>query len=292
MTESVLSSDERLSISDWGPVLFPRDRSGQLLAFYMDDSSDQKQQQVFVVAGFLGDTTVWFYGVERHWNARLKKDGIDYFRAAEYNSMSGQFEKLKERYKEAAAKVADELVTDLKLIIKTSDLGAFCFMGPMELYRNARAAEYGELVLEKNPFFKGHEQIIYQVAKSAGQHGISGPIAFVIDENMQSPAFVANWGAFKRNHPTTSKWMGSITAMDDKTCVPLQVADLIANTTKKAYQSRWQDPNAGLAELQQWSRNLMWVGYWNEEYLTALVDSAIDAATSPTPIPSRRLEDL
>jgi Protein of unknown function (DUF3800) len=257
----------------------------------MDDSSDQKQQQVFVVAGFLGKTTVWFE-VERHWNARLRKDGLDYFRAADYNSMSGEFEKLKTKHKDDADEAASDLVTDLKLIIKSADLGAFCFMGPMELYRDVRATEYGDLVLERNPFFKGHEQIIYQVAKSAGQHGISGPIAFVIDENMQAPAFVANWGEFKRNHPTTSKWMGSITAMDDKTCVPLQTADLIANTTKRAYQSRWQDPDADLAELRQWSRSLMWVGYWNEEYLTALVDSAVDAATSPTPIPSRRLEDL
>ena len=82
------------------------------------------------------------------------------------------------------------------------------------------------------------------------------------------------------------------TQMDDKICAPVQVADLIANTTKKAYQTRHGDPNAGLAELSQWSNNLLWVAHWNEEYLTALVDASIDAATSPAPIPSRRIEDV
>lgn len=69
-------------------------------------------------------------------------------------------------------------------------------------------------------------------------------------------------------------------------------SDLIANTTKRAYQTRHGDPDAGLAELSQWASKLIWVAYWNEGYLTGLVDASIDAATSPVPLPSRKLEDL
>jgi hypothetical protein len=87
MTSSVLSTSERISISDWGPLLFPKTGSGHLLAFYMDESTDQKQEQVFVVAGFLGDSRVWFE-VERHWNKRLDRDGLRYFRASEFNSLN------------------------------------------------------------------------------------------------------------------------------------------------------------------------------------------------------------
>jgi hypothetical protein len=80
--------------------------------------------------------------------------------------------------------------------------------------------------------------------------------------------------------------------MDDKQCAPLQVADLIANTTKKAYQTRYGDPQAGLAELSEWVKKLLWVAWWNEGYLTALVDASIDVATSPVPLPPRTLSDL
>jgi hypothetical protein len=46
-----------------------------------------------------------------------------------------------------AREVADELAEDLKLIVKSSLLGAFCFMGPFELCRAVQATEYGKYVL-------------------------------------------------------------------------------------------------------------------------------------------------
>jgi hypothetical protein len=130
------------------------------------------------------------------------------------------------------------------------------------------------------------------VAKNAAKNGVKHPIAFLVDEHAKASQLVSGWGSFKETCPTVAPWMGSLSAMDDKHCAPIQVADLIANTTKKAFQTRHGNPDAGLAELSQWSNNLVWVAWWNEGYLTALVDASIDAATSPVSIPSRTLEDL
>jgi hypothetical protein len=214
MNSSVLSTSERLSISEWGLILFPRDRSGQLLAFYMDDSADQKRQQVFVVAGFIGPSTEWFE-VERHWNARLDRDSLDYFRATEFNSLTGEFGKLVERFgAEKARNIANELVDDLKLIVKSATLGAYCLMGPIEPYRTVQSTEYGKYVLDKDPYREAHLQVIFNAAKGAAKNGIRNPIAFVIDEHMKADALISGWGEFKANHPICAPWMGSISVMD------------------------------------------------------------------------------
>jgi hypothetical protein len=85
----------------------------------MDDSADEKRQKVFVVAGFIGDTEEWFE-VERHWNARLERDGLAYFRATEHNSLTGEFLKLVKAYgPHKAREIATNLISDLKGIIKS-----------------------------------------------------------------------------------------------------------------------------------------------------------------------------
>jgi hypothetical protein len=85
----------------------------------MDESTDQKQQQVFVVAGFPGETRVW-HEVERHWIMRLERDGLDYFRASEFNSMPGAFRKLVIEFGDIKAKeVANELQNAPKVALLT-----------------------------------------------------------------------------------------------------------------------------------------------------------------------------
>lgn len=260
-----------------------------MLAFYADDSADEKRQKVFVVAGFVGDTRDWFE-VERLWNTRLKRDGLDYFRASEHNSLTGQFLKLVTAYGPSKARtIATELISDLKTIIKSHQLYAFCFMGPMAIYQEVRAREFGENCLRKDPYIEGHEQIIYNVAKSAGKAGVKQPIAFVFDEHSKASQLTAGWADLKSRLPATSPWIGSASVMDDKTCAPIQVADLIANVAKRAFEKML---GGAEFEMNEWRERVAWAGYWNEEYLTALVDTSIDFHTSPVPIPRRSIEEL
>lgn len=279
MTASVLST-ERLSICDWGPILFPKYRSGPLLAFYADDSADQKREKVFVVGGFVGDTRDWFE-VERCWNARLDRAGLDYFRASEHNSLTGEFRKLVSAYGAPKAReLATELHSDLKAIIKSYNLYVFCFLGPLQIYNEVRAREFGENCLRKDPYIEGHEQIIYNVAKSAGKAKVKQPVAFVFDEHSKAGQLVAGWADLKSRLPATSPWIGSASVMDDKTCAQIQVADLIANVAKRAFEKTL---DGAPFEMDEWSEKIGWVAYWNEEYLTALVENSVDFHTSPVP---------
>jgi hypothetical protein len=289
MTASVLSTLSPLSVADWGPLLFPRYGRGHLLAFYADDSADEKRQRVFVVAGFMGDTREWFE-VERRWNARLKRDGLNYFRASEHNSLTGEFRKLVTAHgAPKARKMATELLADLKVIIKSRQLYAFCFMGPLAIYREVRAREFGDRCLREDPYIEGHEQIIFNVAKSAGKGRAKQPIAFVFDEHSKATQLIAGWADLKSRLPATAPWIGSAMVMDDKNCAPIQAADLIANVAKRAFE-KMLDGNK--FEMDEWREKVGWAGYWNEEYLTALVETSVDFHTSPVPLRSRSIDEL
>ncbi len=273
MNASIYSSN-RLSIADWEPIVFPKYGRGQLLAFYMDDSADGLRQVVFVVAGFLGDSRDW-YEAERLWNIRLERDGLSYFRTSECKSLTGEFYKLVfEHGPDRAREIANGLVGDLKHIIRSRSLYAYCFMGPLQIYRQVRSREFGQNCLREDPYIEAHEQIVFNIAKRAGQARVKQPIAFVFDEHSKASQLMNGWAELKRRLPATSPWIGSLTAMDDKQCAPIQIADLIANAAKRAAEKILADPSThSLFDLEEWRSNLAWVAWWNEEYLQALIDT-------------------
>ena len=57
---------------------------------YFDASGSQDDQPVLAVGGFLACTEAWLE-FEQEWEARLTRDGLDYFRTSEFNSYRGQF---------------------------------------------------------------------------------------------------------------------------------------------------------------------------------------------------------
>jgi hypothetical protein len=255
----------------------------------MDDSADEKRQKVFVVAGFVADTREWFE-VERLWNSRLERDGLRYFRASEHNSLTGEFRNLVTLHGPSKAReIATEVFTDLKAIIKSHELWAFCFMGPLEIYHEVRAREFGDRCLRKDPYIEGHEQIIFNVAKSAGRARVKQPIAFVFDEHCKAGQIIAGWADLKARLPATAPWIGSASVMDDKSCAPIQTADLIANVAKRAFEKML---DGAKFEMEEWRERVVWAGYWNEEYLTALVETSVDFHTAPVPPPRRSIDEL
>ena len=117
----------------------------------MDDSADQKRERIFVVAGFLGQSEVWFE-TGRHWKARLEKEGLDYFRATECHSLTGEFEKLKKHGLDKARDIRDEMLSDLWSIVKAANLLGFCFLEPTPDYNEVLSEPYSEYVFEKDPY--------------------------------------------------------------------------------------------------------------------------------------------
>jgi hypothetical protein len=248
----------------------------------MDDSADEERKNIFVVAGFLGQTETWFEA-ERHWERRVKDVGLDYFRATECHSLRGEFQKLVNAHgMKKAREIRDELLADLKSIIKSSNLLAFCFLGPIPDYSRAVADSYGPYVFERDPYIQAHLHLIYHVAAEACDHIKSPePVAFVFDEHNKAAALQGRWPEVKKNSPIASRCMGTLAPLDDRISPAIQMGDLMAHSAKRAFEHRLDDLKSGLTDLQEWTSNLQWVASWDEKYLRDLMDASIDIATLP-----------
>jgi hypothetical protein len=266
-----------------------RPRYGRVcvLTFYMDDSADKKRERIFVVSGFLGRADVVFEA-ERHWKARVEKDGLKYFRTTNCNNLDGEFERLVKIHGWIGARqIADDLLSDLWPILKSADLLGFCFLGPMSDYNTVQAEPYSEYVFERDPYIQAHQHLIHHVAAWVCENvKPPEPVAFAFDEHNKAALLMERWDKQKDRFPKIAPCMGTMMPLDDRQSPAIQMGDLLANTAKRVFEDRMSDPKVALEDLTRiCGHNLTWVGMWDEKYLRELREVSIDAATTPSGIP-------
>jgi len=258
-----------------------------VLTFWMDDSADKKREWLFVVAGFLGSSEVVFEA-ERHWQAKVNSVGLDYFRTNECHTLSGEFQKLVIQHGwEKARRIADDLLADLWPIVRSANLLGFCFLGPMPDYNAVQVEPYSEYTFERDPYIVAHHHLIYHVAAWVCQYAKPPePVAFTFDEHSKATPLIERWKQQKDNFPIAAPCMGSLASLDDKISPAIQMGDLLANTTKRAFEDKiTTDPQAALEYLKKvCGHNLTWVAAWNDKYLRDLREASLDAATAPPSI--------
>jgi hypothetical protein len=248
-----------------------------MLACYIDDSADFQQKTVYSVAGFVADSADWFE-VERYWAMRLNREGLDYFHTWECVNLEGEFQrKLVDRHGLNTARViADAVLRDLKQLIATSNLYAFCMGVLMDDYKQVSNEPDGEIVLNRDPYVFAHQMfigiILSEVRKFPGQE----IIAFHYDEHSKAGLLKKSWEGYKACNPNWAQSAGILEPLDDKKNIPVQAADLLAYTTTKMFQ-RWRtDPDA-VSDLKDWLKgNLMRVPYTNAEFLRAVVAGNVE----------------
>ena len=275
-----------VGIQDLAPVVFRLGREGEFFVWSisLDDSADGQRKKIFVVAGFLGDSEDWFE-VERLWEKRIKSEGLSYFRATECYSLTGEFIKLVKQYGAPTARdKSGVLLDDLKLLIKSSNLQAFCLGVSIDDYKTVRDEPNGHLVLEQDPYIQAHKMLIYAVARVVRASESPSPVAFCYDEHSKAAMLQKDWAKFKENHPMAAECMATLMPLDDKTTPAVQAADLIAHSTKRYFENRI-DKNipiqrAGsaveLAELAEWARSLCRVWFWEKNQLREFVSACVE----------------
>ena len=244
-----------------------------MLACYIDDSADAQQKTVYSVAGFVADSTVWF-DVERYWSMRLKSEGLDYFRTWECVNLEGEFQrKLVDRHGLTTARViADAVLCDLKELVAASNLYAFCMGVLMNDYRQVVGEPDGGIVLNKDPYVFGHQMFMGIILSEMDKFPGREIIAFHYDEHSKANLLQNSWDGYKECNPNWAKSAGILEPLDDKRCVPIQVADLLAHTTTRMFLHWRNDPEAAVANLKGWlGSNLIRVPYTNAEFLRDIV---------------------
>ena len=251
-----------------------------MLGFYMDDSADAERKTVFSVAGFIGEGKDWF-DVERHWGARLAREGLDYFRTYDCINLQGEFQrKLVDRHGLTTARViADAVLNDLKQIVATSNIYAYCLGVLMDDYLLVASEPDGEIVLDKDPYVFAHLQQIGLVLDEVHRFPRREIVAFLYDDHSKAALLGNSWSRFKDCNPNYAKSAGIFEPLDDKLHIPIQVADLLAHTTTRTFQQWPSDPDAAKSRLKDWLQShLMQVAYANAEYLRLLVTENVERA--------------
>jgi hypothetical protein len=246
----------------------------------MDDSADAKQKTVFSVSGFIGDSAKWF-DVERYWNRRLQSEGLAYFRTYDCVHLEGEFKtKLVDRYGLTTARViANAVLLDLKQIVATSELFAYCFGVWMDDYRLVASEPDGEIVLNKDPYVFAHLQAIGLVLDEVYRFPRQEIVAFQYDLHSKAELLQTGWPRFQECNPNFAKSAGTLAPVDDKNTVPIQVADLLAHTTTRTFKQLPDDPEGAQLRLKGWlTRNLMRVAYADATYLRKLVAANVKRA--------------
>jgi hypothetical protein len=267
--------------SGLGFVLLQKGQRGFcVLGCYIDDSADHGRKTVLSVAGFVGDSEKWF-DIERHWERALKHAGVDYFRAWECINLEGEFrEKLVDVHGLTTARViADALLADLKQIAATSDIFAFSTAVLMQDYRQVLSEPDGGIVLNPDPFVYAHYQLIGLVLSEFLKFERFEVCAFLYDESSKAALIQTGWEGFKKENPDWGKHAAPLEPLDDKKNIPIQVADLLAYTTTKVYESApiSEVKITGERLLKSWlNKHLIRVTYCDAEYLRVVVATNLE----------------
>ena len=207
-----------------------------LFKVYLDESSDEKQEKVAAVGGFIGEVRQW-KGFSVKWFKRLTRNEIDYFRSAEYYSLTEQFRQFRNptKYPKPTGSLAAKAVLDSleSLIQKTELVGVgLCIL--MDDWKAAVKADPDAPQILTNPYEIATQFLISEIHKViSAEVGKGNRIAFIADESQAAQRIEKVYLEFKRVNPGLTG-LKSFTHLDDKTCAYLQAADMMAGLSRQA----------------------------------------------------------
>jgi hypothetical protein len=250
------------------------DSFAMLIRGYIDDSADEKHKTVAVAGAFLGNHKQWKKLV-REWRARLRGEGIRYFRSTEYYSLRGEFERYRDpvKYpKPKGSEAAKSFRDDLESIIKESGIRGFAHCIPLEMYQEVRdSVAMAADVFPTDAFEVALQSLIRDCAKEFKQlYGDRHKLAFMCDEGPSSARIGEAYRAFKALNPDFSDMIGTLIFGDDKRFPQLQAADMMASTGKEI-RLRIQGGNEAPIE-HRLSSSIYFVRHWTKDIMLQLLD--------------------
>jgi hypothetical protein len=212
-----------------------------LLKTFIDDSADERQEKVVIAGAFIGRMGQWSE-IKTKWRRRLRREGIEYFRSTEYNSLSGQFFKFRDpvKYpKPAGSKAAKQLRNDLEEIVRKSKTVGVAVCIPMPLFNSFRERNSTTAQIFTEPFQLALQLLFKELSNAVkAEIGDGHCLTFVVDDSSSAQRIEKVYLEFKRINPELALNMEGLTHLNDKTCPPLQVADMMASIAKEVY-SEW-----------------------------------------------------
>src|SRR5438093_8091619 len=88
------SQTSHILVSELWDVIFPHalndNQAMVVIVQYFDESADERREKVYAVAGYFGNQFDWLT-FEGGWEKLLSEYRLDYFKASECETLTGQF---------------------------------------------------------------------------------------------------------------------------------------------------------------------------------------------------------
>jgi hypothetical protein len=209
----------------------------------LDEISDRLQCEVFVVAGYLARQAEWTE-IERFWMRRLEQEcdpkPMKYFSSQECRGLTGEFRRFRDpkKYPKPNGRIAADAVRDdLQGILRSSYAMGFGLGINLRDYRSVRKSSRARKALPSNPYEFAYLMTMIVIAGECDDQMPSKvdkeTVAFLCDEHNRSVNVRAVYDRLRDNNPKCSRWMGSLTHMDNEKSPAIQAGDLLAGRCKQ-----------------------------------------------------------
>jgi Protein of unknown function (DUF3800) len=285
------SQSREFTIEDLFDLVFPMEMgvTGYLCMIchcFLDDSKDQKQDQMVVSAGFIG-TQDARGSLRRAWKKRLTDDGIEYFKTNEYKMLDGQFLKFKDEVnypKPKGRDAARKIKADLQEIVKVNHpIVGVGIAIPISDYSLVCDRPEAQGVFYGDPYHRALESVMFEVAKMVRGRPGRNMVAFVHDEGPDYDSLRHVYRSFLENNPKSAKVIGGFQRLDDKLHPPLQAADMIANNIL-GLGIDWLSKGRPDPLKVEMKESIQKVGIWTEHYMLSILKSQLRVHGRPIPI--------
>jgi hypothetical protein len=241
-----------------------------MIASYMDESFDMRNQGVFVVGGFLG-RGVAIFELARRWEALRKRPDIDiqYFKASHLERGQGEFRKFVADPRNIMAterakldSISHEFLNLIVHPVAFDSRSYLCVYGvgvvQQDFYDVIKDAD-ARAVLGVSPYRLAYDLAMIQCAWAmkkledeikADKNRIMSTspsreyVSFVCDEHEDYSALANEaYRNLKENNPNAAAYMATFCMDDEKKCEPLQAADAAAFEVRRALNlslGQWQ----------------------------------------------------
>ena len=198
-----------------------------ILDCYMDESADGDFQVAYSIAAVMGTKEKWNW-LEAEWSKILTKEGVPFFSNKNCVAGNGPFSSIADQSKRLA--IRQELLEACRTSIVTAvgvtiDLSEFRTV----VDTPEKAEAFGG-----TPYYYAATMVITRCVQMVQENRPGDAISFGFDEHEEyGDELLRVFKELKEKNPDMSPCLNSIVALDDKTSIPVQVADLFASVVRR-----------------------------------------------------------
>jgi hypothetical protein len=151
-------------------------------------------------------------------------------------------------------------------------------------YERVRARPETNGIFGNNPYHRALESVMFETVKMIRKRPGHNMVAFVHDDGPDFAELHLLYQGFKKVNPKTAKYMGGFMPLSDKEHPPLQMADMIANSTLEfGLDSIAHGGEINLAKISM-KENISQLALWNESYMLSVLKRNLILKGHPIPL--------